>query len=95
MINQTNKAGKTSLHRATEGGQTTVIDELLSHRSDINFLTSQGQSCLHLASELCNNTDSEVVMTPSLSQVYKATFLDSTFGICYSLSILQLLYIFS
>ena len=69
MINQTNKAGKTSLHGATDGGHTSAIDVLLSHGADINFLTAQGQSCLHLAAELCNKTDSKVDMTPSLSQV--------------------------
>ena len=69
MINQTNKAGQTSLHRATEGGHTSAIDILLSHGADINSLTAHGQSCLHLAAELCNKTDSKVEMTPSLSQV--------------------------
>ena len=69
MINQTNKASQTSLHRATEGGHTPVIDILLAHGADIHFLTAQGRSCLHLAAELCNLTDIKVEMTPSLSQV--------------------------
>ena len=70
VINQTNKAGQTSLHRATEDGHTSIIDVLLSYGAEINFLTAQGQSCLHLAAELCNKTDSKVEMTPSLSQVH-------------------------
>ena len=69
MINQTNKAGDTSLHRATQGGHTPVVDVLLSHGADINFLTAEGQSCLHLAAELCNKPDVEVEMTSSLTQV--------------------------
>ena len=40
--------------------------------ADINFLTAQGQSCLHLAAELCNKTDSKVEMTHSVSQVQDA-----------------------
>ena len=71
VINKTNLAGQTSLHRATYGGHITVIDALLFHGADINFLTPQGQSCLHLAAEHCNKTDSKVEMPPSLSQVKK------------------------
>ena len=70
MINQTNNDGETSLHLATQGGHTPVIDVLLSHGADINFLTAEGQSCLHLAAELCNESDSKVEMTPSLQQVW-------------------------
>ena len=69
MINQTNNAGKTSLHRATEGGHTPVIDVLLSHGADVNFLTTEDQTCLHLAAELCNKPESKVEMTFSLTQV--------------------------
>ena len=90
VINQTNNAGKTSLHRATEGGHTHVIDILLSHGADMNFLTAQGQSCLHFAAELCNKTDSKVDMTASLSQVHKlcrprsAMYLTQTLFVCFS-----------
>ena len=69
MINNTNKAGYTSLHRATQGGHTPVIDVLLSHGADINFLTAEGQNCLHLAAELCEKPDAKVEMTSSLTQV--------------------------
>ena len=71
MINQTNKAGYTSLHLATctQGGHTPVVDVLLSHGADINFLNSDGQSCLHLAAEHCNKTNAKVEMTSSLTQV--------------------------
>ena len=69
MINQTNTAGYTSLHQATQGGHTPVVDVLLSHGADINFLTAEGQSCLHIAAELCNKPDVTVEITPSLTQV--------------------------
>ena len=76
IINQTNKKGLTSLHLATQGdrpythgGHTPVVDVLLSHGADINFLTAEGQSCLHLAAELCNKADNKVKMTHTLTQV--------------------------
>ena len=69
MINQTNNAGQTSLHLATQRGHTPVVDVLLSQGADINFLTTEGQSCLHLAAELCNESDINVEMGPSLQQV--------------------------
>ena len=99
VANQTNKWGKTLLHIATEGGytaedcHTSVIDVLLSHGADINFLNARGQSCLHLAAKLCNKTDSEVEMTPSLSQVqyvghgvYNESFSKNQFVCFLSLS---------
>ena len=70
MINQTNRIGRTSLHCATQLGHIPVIDALLSYGADINCLTSDGQSCLHLAFELCNKPDSKVEMTPSVSKVH-------------------------
>ena len=69
MINLTNKAGESPLHHATQGGHTPVVDALLSHGADINFLTAEGQSCLHLAAELCNKPDVKVEMTSTLTQV--------------------------
>ena len=69
MINQRNKAGRTPLHHATENGHTSVIEVFLSHGADINLLTVEGQSCLHLAAELCNKTGNKVEMTTSSSKV--------------------------
>ena len=71
VVNQCQKQGQTPLHIATENGRTSVIEVLLSHGGDINLKTPEGLCCLHLAAKLCNkNTDIEVEMTPSLSQVF-------------------------
>ena len=88
VINLTNNAGNTPLHQATQYGYTPVVDVLLSHGADINFLTAEGQSCLHLAAELCNQSRIKVNMTHTLTQVQLQYF--QKFSQCITCSSLNI-----
>lgn len=68
-IDQRDSNGFAAIHHAIQRGYTSVIETLISHGSDINIQSNDGQTCLHYAIKLCYREDRDVELTETLKKV--------------------------